>query len=141
MCDPLSTYRTPLPLPLVRFSVLCIRSPPVRPYGSAAFLRRVMLKNTSITCNDGTTAGYYLRLSSSGSKRWLGKLLRATTSDKNSNDVVVFCLTLIFILILLCARSFSRRRLALFQCSVVPSTVAANAQSDDFCTLAGNAQW
>lgn len=39
--------------------------------GSAAFLRRVMLKNASVTCNDGTTAGYYMRLSASNSRRWL----------------------------------------------------------------------
>jgi hypothetical protein len=33
-------------------------------------LRREMLQNTSVTCNDGTTAGYYIR-SNPSSKRWL----------------------------------------------------------------------
>ncbi|RWS28763.1 palmitoleoyl-protein carboxylesterase NOTUM-like protein [Leptotrombidium deliense] len=33
-------------------------------------LRRVMLRNTSVTCNDGTTAGYYIR-ESHGSRRWI----------------------------------------------------------------------
>lgn len=38
--------------------------------GKEAFLKRQMLKNTSVTCNDGTTAGYYLRRSP-GSKKWI----------------------------------------------------------------------
>lgn len=38
--------------------------------GKSAFLRREMLRNTSVTCNDGTTAGYYIR-SNPSSKRWL----------------------------------------------------------------------
>lgn len=42
-----------------------------RLHGSAAFLRRVMLRNTSVTCNDGTTAGYYLRHPPQGSRRWI----------------------------------------------------------------------
>ncbi|RWS16397.1 protein notum-like protein [Dinothrombium tinctorium] len=37
---------------------------------SGGDLRRVMLRNTSVTCNDGTTAGYYIR-QSHGSKRWI----------------------------------------------------------------------
>lgn len=35
-----------------------------------SYLRRVMLTNTSVTCNDGTKAGYYLR-QSFGSRRWI----------------------------------------------------------------------
>ena len=38
--------------------------------GRSAFLRREMLRNTSVTCNDGTTAGYYVRVNPS-SRRWL----------------------------------------------------------------------
>lgn len=38
--------------------------------GKEAFLKRQMLKNTSVTCNDGTTAGYYLRRNP-GSKKWI----------------------------------------------------------------------
>lgn len=38
--------------------------------GKGAFLHRQMLKNTSVTCNDGTTAGFYIR-TNAASKRWL----------------------------------------------------------------------
>ena len=41
------------------------------PSGRHAFLQRELLKNTSVTCNDGTTAGFYLRRSPSSSKKWL----------------------------------------------------------------------
>lgn len=37
---------------------------------SYSFLRRVMLNNSSVTCNDGTVAGYYIRRSF-GSRRWI----------------------------------------------------------------------
>lgn len=39
----------------------------------ASFLQRKMLSNTSVTCNDGTPAGYYVRTSptNSPSKRWI----------------------------------------------------------------------
>jgi len=39
-------------------------------YTSYSYLRRVMLSNTSVTCNDGTVAGYYIRRSF-GSRRWI----------------------------------------------------------------------
>ena len=45
--------------------------PIVKLTGKSAFLRREMLKNTSVTCNDGTTAGYYIRHAANGSKKWL----------------------------------------------------------------------
>ena len=38
--------------------------------GRSAFLRREMLQNSSVTCNDGTAAGFYIRTNPS-SKRWL----------------------------------------------------------------------
>lgn len=46
--------------------------PTVKPLtGKSAFLRREMLKNTSVTCNDGTRAGYYVRYAANGSSKWL----------------------------------------------------------------------
>ena len=39
-------------------------------YSSFTYLRRVMLSNSSVTCNDGTVAGYYIRRSF-GSRRWI----------------------------------------------------------------------
>lgn len=48
-----------------------ITKPAVKLTGKLAFLRREMLKNTSVTCNDGTTAGYYIRQAANGSKKWL----------------------------------------------------------------------
>ena len=46
--------------------------PTVKPLtGKSAFLRREMLKNTSVTCNDGTRAGYYVRYAANGSNKWL----------------------------------------------------------------------
>jgi hypothetical protein len=39
-------------------------------YTSFSYLRREMLSNTSVTCNDGTVAGYYIR-PSFGSRRWI----------------------------------------------------------------------
>ena len=39
-------------------------------YSSYTYLRRVMLSNSSVTCNDGTVAGYYIRRSY-GSRRWI----------------------------------------------------------------------
>lgn len=38
---------------------------------ASPYLRRIMLKNSSATCNDGTNAGYYLRLSKIRSKKWI----------------------------------------------------------------------
>jgi hypothetical protein len=35
------------------------------------YLRRVMLRNNSATCNDGTSAGYYIRHGRRGSKHWI----------------------------------------------------------------------
>lgn len=45
-------------------------SSPLTDSRRSAFLHREILKNTSVTCNDGTTAGYYIR-SNPLSKRWL----------------------------------------------------------------------
>ena len=41
------------------------------PFTRSGFLKRIMLRNTSVTCNDGTQAGYYFRPSFNFSKKWI----------------------------------------------------------------------
>eukprot|EP00079_Xenopus_tropicalis_P039376 XP_017953147.1 PREDICTED: palmitoleoyl-protein carboxylesterase notum2 [Xenopus tropicalis] len=68
-----ATLVSPADLHSVEHSLVQIRNPTLIPQHdqkSQEDMKLHFLKNTMVTCNDGTTAGYYLR-EAKGSKRWI----------------------------------------------------------------------